>query len=309
MFSFLLAIALYLTKLPVTKPALPLPLPAAFVSPAVAADQTIAAAPVKVENSRLSVETTSRSALIVDWQTGVPLFEKNADAPQAIASITKLVTALTVMATNPDWDSVVDITAADMRDGGISYLMPGDRLPLKDVFNVMLVASSNEAAAALARSTGMSESEFASKMNDQAARLGMTNAHFVEPTGLDARDMASARDVAFLLRTALDQERIREATGLPEFTFHSLTGRTRTVRSTDDLLGSFLDKPPYSFLGGKTGFVNEAGYCFAAAAENQSGHRIIAVALGAPSKDDRFQDVKAMIYWAFDVYRWTHVSP
>jgi D-alanyl-D-alanine endopeptidase (penicillin-binding protein 7) len=298
MFSFLLAIALYFAKLPAV------PAVQAAPPPAVAlASTTRATGPSKIDSRRLGVVTTSRSTLIVDWETGASLFEKNADQPQAIASITKLVTALTVIGTDLDTDSVVEILAADMRTGGVSYLAPGDRLPLGDVLQVMLVASSNEAAAAAARATGLDEPAFAARMNETASRLGMTGSSFVEPTGLDARNTATARDVAFLVRAAMANKTIHDAVLQPSFTFRTEAGRSRAVRSTDDLLGGFLGQKPYEFLGGKTGFLDEAGYCFAAAAA-KDGHRVIAVALGAPSKEQRFRDVKAMIFWAFDAYVW-----
>jgi D-alanyl-D-alanine carboxypeptidase len=298
MFSFLVAIALYFTKLPTA--------PAAASLPAVVAAPVLApasAVPVKADAKRLSLVTTSRAVLVADWATGASLLEKNADKPQAIASITKLVTALTVIGEQPDWDRVIEVTGDDMRSGGVSYLAPGDRLKLRDVMAIMLVASANEAAVAAAHATGLTDEEFATRMNDTARRLGMTNASFVEPTGLDSRDAASARDVSFLVRAALDDAMIREMVLKPTHAFKTEGGKQKTARSTDELLGTFLQKAPYTFLGGKTGYLNESGYCFAAAAE-RDGHRVIAVALGAPSKDQRFDDVKAMIYWAFDAYLW-----
>lgn len=296
MFSFLVAIALYFAKLPVMPPVQAAVIPSASVAPV--------AAPVKKDPHRLGIETSARSALVVDWRTGTALFEKNADSPQPIASITKLVTALAIVGTNPDWDEPVEILGSDLRPGGVAYLAPGDVLPRRDVFTVMLVASSNEAAVALARATGLSAEEFAARMNEQARRLSMMSARFVEPSGLDAHDVASARDIAFLVRAAMDEPLIQEAVLRPAFSFKTAAGKERTVRTTDDLLGSFLAKPPYRFLGGKTGYVDSAGYCFAAAAERGEGERVIAVALGSPAKDGRFHDVKSLIYWAFDAYRW-----
>jgi D-alanyl-D-alanine carboxypeptidase len=83
-----------------------------------------------------------------------------------------------------------------------------------------------------------------------------------------------------------------------------VSGLPHSARSTDELLGSFLDREPYKLLGGKTGFIQEAGYCFGAAAENADGDRVIAVVLGADSKELRFQEVKSLIYWSFDAYEW-----
>jgi D-alanyl-D-alanine carboxypeptidase len=141
-------------------------------------------------------------------------------------------------------------------------------------------------------------------MNETAAAIGMTGAAFTEPTGLDADNVATARDVAVLVRKALERKEIREAATRREYRFTAQTGLSHAVRSTDELLGSFLDKAPYRFLGGKTGYIEEAGYCFGAAAENGDGNGVVAVVLGAPTKELRFKEVKSLIYWAFDAYAW-----
>jgi D-alanyl-D-alanine carboxypeptidase len=199
---------------------------------------------------------------------------------------------------------VIEIRGSDMRVGGVQHFAPGDRVRLGTLFKVMLVSSANEAAVAMSRSLGISASDFALRMNDTAVRIGMTNSRFEEPTGLDARNSASARDVAVLVRSALRYDDIHEPLLLEKYHFETEAGVGRTARSTDELLGSFLGRPPYRFLGGKTGYLSEAGYCFAAAAENGNGNRVIAVALGASGREERFRDVKSMIFWAFDAYVW-----
>lgn len=137
-----------------------------------------------------------------------------------------------------------------------------------------------------------------------AERLGMTGAEFVEPTGLDAGDRASAHGVALLVREALSHEEIAAAVHRSDYSFRALTGLDHHVRSTDDLLGGVFLDAPYGFLGGKTGYVVEAGYCFGAAAENGDGDKVVAVALGSDSKESRFDDVKRILYWVFDAYSW-----
>jgi D-alanyl-D-alanine carboxypeptidase len=135
----------------------------------------------------------------------------------------------------------------------------------------------------------------------------MTNSNFVEPSGLDPENRASARDVAALIRAALSSPTINAIVSTREYSFVAKDGRPHVVRSTDELLGSFLTRPPYEFLGGKTGYLDEAGYCFGAAARDGRGNRLIAVVLGAPSKDQRFAEVKSLMYWAFDAFEWPAV--
>ena len=308
MFSLLVALTMYMTFTP-TKPGLTAadyrpPRRASLPLAANAARQVVQPVPTKKDASRIGIETSARAVMVADWKTGAALFEKNADDPQAIASITKLMTALVVLGEGPSWDAEVEVKASDERPGGIPYLIPGERVTVRDLFNLSLVASSNGGTVALARSTGLTGEEFAAKMNEVAGTLGMSGSSFTEPTGLDATNMATARDVAILLRTALGKEEIRETVAKREYRLVTKGGLARTVKSTDELLGGFLSKEPYHFLGGKTGYIEEAGYCFAAAAENGNGDGVIAVVLGTSTKERRFKEVKSLMYWAFDAYAW-----
>jgi D-alanyl-D-alanine carboxypeptidase (penicillin-binding protein 5/6) len=198
----------------------------------------------------------------------------------------------------------VQILGSDERPGGIAYVAPGERVSVEQLFHLSLVASANNATIALARSTGLAPEAFVEKMNEMAAAIGMHNAHFTEPSGLDPANVASARDVALLIKTALLRPEIRDVVVQDVYRFRTLGGREAAVRSTDELLGSFLTRPPYVFFGGKTGHLDEAGYCLAAAASNLKGDRVIAVVLGSATKEQRFREVKALLHWAFDVYDW-----
>lgn len=307
MFSLLLALTMYLALAPV-RPSLSvtdyLPHERPYLPVAADAIKPDILAPEKKDPTRLGIDTTARAAIAVDAKTGIALYEKNADEPQSIASITKLMTALVVLEKRPDWDQVVEIKATDERSGGIAYLAPGEKVTVRDLFNMSLVASANGATVSLARSTGLSDEEFVARMNALAKERGMTSATFVDPTGLDQQNSASARDVAALLRASLSRPEISDAVKRHEYRFTAETGRPHAVRSTDELLGSFLDKDPYRFLGGKTGYIAEAGYCFGAGAQNKEGNGVYAVALGTPSKEQRFKEVKALLYWSFDAYEW-----
>ncbi len=141
-------------------------------------------------------------------------------------------------------------------------------------------------------------------MNAAAEAAGMDGASFEEPTGLSVNNVATAADVASLLRKALSKDEIRSVVAQRSYKLTTLAGVPHTFYSTDELLGSFIDRDPYHFLGGKTGFIGEAGYCFGAAAENADGNGVIAVVLGAPDKPTRFKEVKSLMYWAFDAYQW-----
>lgn len=305
MFSFLVALTMFLTFAP-AKPAASVAdyQPPVQSSLPLAAKVAMPPGPVKKDPSRLGVEVTAQSAFVADWDTGTVLFEKNPDVPQPIASITKLMTALVVLDSNPDWDKEVEVLPNDEPVGGVPYLIPGEIVTVRDLFNLSLVASSNGATVALARSTGLTSEEFAVHMNAEASSIGMTDSSFTEPVGLSSGNRASARDVSRLIRHALDRDEIHAAVVQKDYVLRPKDRGPRTVRSTDELLGSFLEKPPYTFLGGKTGYIQEAGYCFGAAARNDSGSGVVAVVLGASTKEQRFKEVKSLMYWAFDAYEW-----
>jgi D-alanyl-D-alanine endopeptidase (penicillin-binding protein 7) len=255
-------------------------------------------------NGRIGIETVSTAVAVMDWDSGQMMFQKNADTAQPIASLTKLVTALTILDQGPDWDEEVEILPEDDRIGDLPVLFPGERVTVRDLFNLSLVSSSNDGTAALARATGLTAEQFAARMNRTAARIGMNQANFVEPTGLDTDNQASATDVSRLIKAALSRQEISETVLSPHYEFTSLSGSRHWVSNTDQLLDSFLTRKPFNFLGGKTGYLNEAGWCFGAAASNGDGKRVVSVVLGAPSKAERFREVKRLLWWAFDAWEW-----
>ncbi len=307
MFSLLAALTLYIAFKPV-QPALSagdyLPRPSRQAHLVLSAKKDMTRPPDIKDPGRLGIETAAKAVAVIDWETGAVLFEKNAGQPLPIASLTKLMTALVVLDGRPDWRRTVIMTEDDQQIGDLPMLLPGEEFAVGDLFNLSLIASSNDAAVALARSTGLSRDEFLGRMNALAGEMGMERAEFHDVTGLDPRNVAAARDVALLVRKALSVEEIRKTVRLQSYEYAPINGPKRRARSTDQLLDSFLSRPPFDFLGGKTGYIDEAGYCFGAAAQNGDGDRVVAVVLGAANKDERFREVKKLIYWAFDAFAW-----
>lgn len=302
MFSFLVALTLYFAFLPSASGSLEdarsfLPQTGEIGAP------IYEKIPIKKDPNRLGVDTTARGAIVLDGVTGAVLFEKNADEALPIASLTKLMTALVVLEHGISFNETITLTEVDRRVGAIPILFPGDTVTIEQLFNLMLVSSSNEAAAALARGTGISDLEFQDRMNKKADHLGMHNTRFADPTGLDVGNRATARDAALLVRAAMREPKISTALLLSEYVIKTELGAIRKGKNTDELLGK-LQFDGSRLLGGKTGYLHEAGYCFGAAAENKKGNRIIAVALGAASKELRFREVKSLFLWTFDAFTW-----
>lgn len=234
----------------------------------------------------------ARNAVVLDPVTNQILFDKNGSAAVPIASLSKLMTALVFLERNPDLDSSVAVTREDLAGAGHTRLRNLESVALRDLLHMSLMCSDNAATRVLSRATGLDKAEFAAEMNRYADRLELKRTHFVEVTGLDERNVATAADCARLLREAAGNRTIQE---IMTKRSHQFYGRHRgrslhhAVANTNRLLyGS------YEIRGGKTGFIGEAGYCFATWIHTQS-RDLIAVVLGAPTAATRFADVVRLV--------------
>ncbi len=260
--------------------------------------------PKKIEPNSIGVITSARSAIVVDRSTGVVLYEKNSIEPRSIGSITKLMTAFVFLKGNPNLYTAAALEGEDVRTGGMQHISVGDMVTVRDLLQSSLVGSDNSATAALVRLSGMSEGDFVARMNEVAAEIGMTSTTFLDPTGLSSDNRSVAPDVVRLIDETLKVDAIREATQLQVTTFTGTSGRVYAVSNTDELLGTYLNQAPYKIVGGKTGFLPEAGYCLGSLISENNGHEIMVVVLGSETKEGRFQDVKALAAWTYKVFDW-----
>jgi len=267
--------------------------------------QTNISTPVRVVNNSFGLKTSAKSILVIDNNSGAVLYSKNSKAVLPIASITKLVTALVVLDNNPEWEKEVTIKESDQRDGGIVYLLPGEVVTVKDLFNLMLTASSNEAAIALARSSDLQD--FNAAMNNKAAQLEMFESYFLDPSGIEPGNTSSPGDLIKLAKAAFSNSQITEVLENTEYQFEIINNQ-RLVRafSTDLLLNSFLNQEDYGYniIGAKTGYLDEAGYCILIQVEKSQGQSITIAMLGAKTIIDRWQDTKGLVDWIFSNYQW-----
>jgi len=230
----------------------------------------------------------SRYAAVMDPTTGELLFEKDANSPAPIASITKLMTAQVFVEQNPDLSRTVEVTRAELSGGGHTQLRNHEKVALGDLLHMSLMCSDNVATRVLVRESGLSEKAFLRRMNLKAADLGMTRSHFVEFTGLDAGNVATAADVARMLQAAANNDVIHEISVKRQHDFKTRL-RWHTIPNTNRLLYS-----DYEIKGGKTGFIRLAGYCFATWLRTE-GRDMIAVVLNAPTPATRFADVRRLV--------------
>lgn len=262
------------------------------------------APPVKRRPNSLGVQTSGPSAFVADMATGKVLFAKDPHRVMPIASLTKLVTAMVFLDLNPDLNQKVVIAEADQDHVASIEIPTGETLTLDEVFKAMLIGSVNASANAVARVT-VGQERFVQLMNKKVQDLGLKSPVFVEPSGVDPRNRANAADVAAILSYASGYAKIRQVAQLSNIVVHDqITKKELTIKSTNLLLGSYLNKQPYKIVAAKTGSLPEAGYCMAQVTSNADGHQIVAVELGSDNHFARYQDIKALTTWAFDAYEW-----
>ncbi|MBI4117611.1 MAG: D-alanyl-D-alanine carboxypeptidase [Parcubacteria group bacterium] len=261
--------------------------------------------PYKDTTDSLGVVVSASSAIAVDAQSGEILFLKNSDAVVSIASITKLMTALVLVDSVSDWSRRVTMSKDDETSMSSKKIYRGDEVTMNDLFIASLAGSDNDSTKALVRATGMSETEFVAAMNAKAQSLHMQHTTFYDPTGLDSGNVSTVYDLVYLIKAALSLQKIRNITTSSVHELTTVKGNVRRIDNTDKLLESFVNQYPYKIIGGKTGYLPDAGYCFSAWIRNETKKaEIITIALNSQSMDSRFQDVKAMSVWIFENFTW-----
>lgn len=229
-----------------------------------------------------AADISAECAIVMNAETGSVLYEKNAHRQHAIASTTKIMTALlTLEAGDPDRLFVADKTAIRV-EGTSMGLTEGDIVTRRALCLGMLLPSGNDAANAAAVNVAGSMSAFAEMMNRRAAQIGMSESHFVNPSGLDADGhYSTAYDMALLTREALKNPDFREMCGMQSAAAEfGNPQETRTLYNSNKLLDMYD-----GCIGVKTGFTDNARRCLVSAAE-KNGCTLIAVTLNAPDDWD-----------------------
>ncbi|MBA3434314.1 MAG: D-alanyl-D-alanine carboxypeptidase [Actinobacteria bacterium] len=250
------------------------------------------AAPVQASSEPPLVDA---SAWYLVGEDGAVLAQRSSRGPRAIASITKLMTALVALQHAGPSDSVNVTSVAASIGGSTVFLQGGEALTVAELVRATLVPSANDAAAALALHVGDgSTARFVSLMNAKARELGLRDTAFANPHGLDeAGHVSSARDATLLVRHALGVPFIRDALGRSSFSL----GDGREFPTTDDLLVSW---PP--LVGGKTGHTQDAGWSEAAAATAR-GATVYGTVLGAESRATRNDALQTLLEYGLARYR------
>lgn len=233
--------------------------------------------------------------VLMDAYSGKILAAKNPDQRLAPASLTKMMTSYIVSAAldakRVHLNDLVPISEAAWRTGGSKmFVKVGDKVPLQELMQGMIVDSGNDACVALAEFIAGSQDSFVNLMNQQAALLGMKNTNFRDVNGLpDAGHYTTPRDMAILGRAlTLDFPQDYQWYSQKWFLYNNIKqpNRNRLLWSDPTVDGI------------KTGHTEEAGFCLVASAK-RGGTRLVSVVMGAPSDNSRASDSAQLLTWGF----------
>ena len=242
---------------------------------------------------RLSLR--SRVALMVDEREQTVLFEREANRQRPIASLTKLMTALVIAEAGLPLDEPIEITRDD-RDilrGTRSRLRFGGIFTRGDLLQASLGASDNRAAAALARTFPGGTSAFIAAMNQKARALGMQHTTFADASGLDKRNVSTARDLVVLMAAVREFPLLRSMSTTTDFSVRDLaSGREERFVNTN----RFVRGGGWEIELSKTGYTTDAGYCLVM--YTQIGTRpVTLVLLDSWGKLSKYGDAKRLRDW------------
>ncbi|MBR6577322.1 MAG: D-alanyl-D-alanine carboxypeptidase [Clostridia bacterium] len=241
------------------------------------------------------------SAVLMEAATGRVLYEQNADESLLPASVTKVMTLLLVMEALEKGNITLDqmLTTSDnaaSMGGSQIFLEVGEQMSVEDLLKSVIISSANDAAVVLAEAIAGSEESFVAMMNSRAAELGMKNTHFENTNGLDdtvTNHVTSARDIAIMSRALIAHEKILEYSSIWMDTVRNgefgLTNTNRLVRFYSGATGL------------KTGSTSKAKFCISATAKRDGMH-LIAVIMGAPTRDIRNAEAAKLLDWGFANY-------
>jgi D-alanyl-D-alanine endopeptidase (penicillin-binding protein 7) len=245
------------------------------------------------ENGATVPDLRAEAAIIYSPETGKVLWEENAQDQRSIASITKIMTAAVFLEDDPDLTRDVVVQRVDVLRASTTYLRAGYKVTNNDLLHLLLIASDNAAARALARISPYGSQGFIVRMNEKAAELGLTNTHYADPSGLLSENVSTAYDMARLITHVASDPRIAQIMQKQHHSVHA-GRRTINIHSTNQLVMN----GDVDVLGGKTGFIQKAGYCLATLLRlPQGGPQVAVVVLGARSNAGRFWETRHLFNW------------
>ncbi|MEW9899119.1 D-alanyl-D-alanine carboxypeptidase family protein [Chitinivorax sp. PXF-14] len=243
-------------------------------------------------------EIAARAYLLTDYYSGQTLAQRDENMRVEPASLTKLMTAyVTFKAVKQGrikLDQVVPVSSnAYKKEGSVMFIDPKIPVTVDELIHGMIIQSGNDACIALAEAIAGSEAVFAQMMNQEAARLGMKNTHFVNSTGLpDPQHYTTAHDLALIAAALVrDFPEFYPIYSQKEFTYNKIKQPNRNL---------LLYRDP-NVDGMKTGHTESAGFCLIASSK-RDGRRVISVVLGTTGDNVRATESSKLLNWGLQFY-------
>ena len=244
-------------------------------------------------------DLTAKSAILMDYNSGTIIYEKDKDKKLPIASMVKMMTIyITFQKLESGYIKYEqEFTSSEnvSKMGGSQVFMdPYVNYTVKDLLKSVIMASANDASVALAEGISGSEGEFVKLMNDTAKTLGMNNTYYVNSTGLPAPEQYScAYDCAILLKNILKYDDYHKFSTIWMDSLTHPSGRKTELVNTNKLIRYYNGCD-----SGKTGSTGEAGYCLTSSAV-RNNMRLISVVIGAKTGKDRFKESTSILNYGF----------
>ncbi len=289
------------------------PLNALNVGQGIFIGHTDATAPVS-----MGIKTTAQSVLVAEITKDAAarvIYQKNPHELVPLASLTKRMSMFLLFEEDHHPDRITmskDDEVKEERDAQRLDVVEGEEIAWNDLMRASLMFSANNAVKALVRAQGSSEEAWVKKMNARAQLWGMHDTHFADVTGMSPRNVSTAADILVLAQKAFAVPGMVEAGQGLTYTFIGklpYSSRGVTIVHTDRSRKSFINNSQkgYRIVTSKTGFVQESGYHLVTKVSakggpggQKNGKEIILVLLGSATSQTRFQEVKGLVWWAFE---------
>lgn len=241
------------------------------------------------------------SAVVVDGDTGRILWGKNENKPMAMASTTKIMTALVALENSDVTKETTVSKNATLASPVKMHLSVGEKMTIEQLLYAMMLQSYNDSAVAVAEAVGGSVEKFCTMMNEKAKEIGCSDTVFETPNGLDkGNHHSTAEDMSKIGVYALKNQKLMEIMNTRNYTFKS-SKTTYSFVNKDRLLSEYEGA-----IGMKTGFTGKAGHCFVGAA-NRENITLVSVVLasgwGTAGKSRKWIDTKALLNYGFNNYK------
>ena len=241
------------------------------------------------------------SYLVAEYPSGRILSGKDIDTKRPIASLTKLVTALTVLGEKYKPSKIITYSSKLYNvEGGNLSIKNGEKITAKDAFNVMLVGSANNGARMIAQATGLSEKNFIKEMNKNLDTWGMDNSQVADVTGLDENNQSTPRDLLKIFIKVYKNTDLKKIMQQSSYTFKEVLNRDKVAKHTVKNSNKLVEKANanYKILSSKTGYTEEAGSNLIMLIESKKDKKqYVVITMGNPDYKNRFVEPDKISQW------------